>query len=388
MERIAFLTTIDPFRRSYASEIIVSNLVREFSRDFELDIRLVGGSAASGGRIGNEYISFGSVGNPRGKLSLYSDLACMYLGGYACPFGNGIGADIARWVRDNMEAKFFFCTGYQVAHHLKSVRRKKVIDVCDCFSAHFHSREKAPGGKPVIDRIAGDAFLKFEKSIVRDFDIVTVISERERNLLLERTGADEGRVMVLPYYLEKKPPKRADEGDYILFFGRLDNSHNAVALRHFLANIWPRVRAQKKGLRFYVAGKNPPPDLARAISACEGARLLGYVDDLDSLVRKSRLVVAPMLFCSGIQTKVLESMNLGKAVVATSIVADGLGAAAGRQIATADSPESMSAEILGLLEDDERRKNIGRSAAAFIRKHYSYKNFREKFALFMDAVSR
>ena len=74
-------------------------------------------------------------------------------------------------------------------------------------------------------------------------------------------------------------------------------------------------------------------------------------------------MVVPLRVGGGTRLKIYEAMATGKAVVSTSIGAEGLDVHSGKDILLADDPNSFSAAVLRLLNDPQLRRRYETSAA-------------------------
>jgi glycosyltransferase involved in cell wall biosynthesis len=79
-----------------------------------------------------------------------------------------------------------------------------------------------------------------------------------------------------------------------------------------------------------------------------------------------------------VQNKVLEAMAAGRAVVTTSVVNQGIGAQAGRDLIVADTTKDISSAIVRLLRDDEARRCLGTSARSFVQQHFRWDLVRDR----------
>jgi glycosyltransferase involved in cell wall biosynthesis len=96
-------------------------------------------------------------------------------------------------------------------------------------------------------------------------------------------------------------------------------------------------------------------------------------------------VVVPLRVGGGTRLKIYEAMATGKAVVSTSVGAEGLDVTDGRDIVLADDPSAFAEAVVMLLRDPERRRNYERAAAACAARH-EWPAIGEKFADVLRAL--
>ena len=81
------------------------------------------------------------------------------------------------------------------------------------------------------------------------------------------------------------------------------------------------------------------------------------------------MFVVPLRIGGGTRLKIFEAMAAGRAVVSSSIGAEGLDVHDGRDIVLADTGARFAESVIGLLRDPLRRARIGRSAAESAASH-------------------
>jgi glycosyltransferase involved in cell wall biosynthesis len=79
-----------------------------------------------------------------------------------------------------------------------------------------------------------------------------------------------------------------------------------------------------------------------------------------------------LLAGSGTRIKILEAWAAGRAVVSTSIGAEGLDARDGENIRIADNPKEMKAAVLELLENPSERNRLGMAGRAAMERKFSW----------------
>jgi glycosyltransferase involved in cell wall biosynthesis len=83
------------------------------------------------------------------------------------------------------------------------------------------------------------------------------------------------------------------------------------------------------------------------------------------------IFIAPIRSGSGMRIKLLEAMARGKAIVTTSLGAEGLNAIHGTHLLLADSPTEFAAALDQLHLNSELRTKLGAAAADHARTHFS-----------------
>src|SRR6185436_8906609 len=74
----------------------------------------------------------------------------------------------------------------------------------------------------------------------------------------------------------------------------------------------------------------------------------------------------------GTRLKIFEAMAMGKAVVSTTVGAEGLPVTSGEHLMLADEPRSFAKRIVCLLRDVARRRQLETAARTLVERHYDW----------------
>ena len=188
-------------------------------------------------------------------------------------------------------------------------------------------------------------------------------------------------------YFRPRPDDAACDGRTVLFFGTFNYFPNRDAVLFFLREVWPRLAASHPEARLKLIGADPPKEvLAHAGPRVE---VVGMVDDLRPHLAEAAVAIAPLLIGGGTRLKIVEAMAMAKAVVSTSLGAEGIAAEPGREIALADDPADFAATLKRVLEDRSLRERMGLAARALVEKRYSWYTAAEHLErFFLDVLAR
>ncbi len=138
-------------------------------------------------------------------------------------------------------------------------------------------------------------------------------------------------------------------GPHLALVGHMDYWPNADAAIWFARDILPLIRARHPDAVFAVVGANPGPNVL-ALAKLPGVLVTGKVPDVRPYVAHAAAAVVPLRIARGIQNKVLEAMALGRPVVATPQAHEGVRAVPGRDLLVADTPASLAAAAIAVLD--------------------------------------
>jgi glycosyltransferase involved in cell wall biosynthesis len=168
--------------------------------------------------------------------------------------------------------------------------------------------------------------------------------------------------------------------DTVLFFGAINYHPNTDGVLFFLREVWPILKAKRPGVRFQVVGPNPPPIIAQWPDPA--VVVTGYVDDVRVPLGAATVVVAPLRIGGGTRLKVVEAMGLGKALVSTTLGAEGIDVTHDRDVLIADTPADFAQQVLRVLEDGGLARRLGTEARRLAVSRYSWRAASERLLEF------
>lgn len=204
---------------------------------------------------------------------------------------------------------------------------------------------------------------RFEKDIARHFQQITVTTAGELEAF-HRLGVDlPCRVVVngvdLEYFQTLSSPSAA--APVIAFLGRMDYFPNVDAVTWFASQVLPEIQRALPQVEFRIIGSNPTRRV-RALAALPGVRVTGFVKDVRPYLRDAAVGVVPVRIGRGTQNKMLESMAMGIATVASTTAAKGVQAVAGKHFLAASSAPEFARQVLMLLRNPGLRAQLAAAA--------------------------
>jgi glycosyltransferase involved in cell wall biosynthesis len=169
-----------------------------------------------------------------------------------------------------------------------------------------------------------------------------------------------------------QPTDEEPETDSLLFLGSLDWQPNRDALQYLLRDILPKIQAANPRAKLRVVGRQPATKLREQVVGLSGVEWVGEVPDIRPHFARAAAVLVPLRIGGGSRIKILESMSMGKAVVATRIGAEGLDVIPGVHCLIADSPADFSQSVVELLENPERAEALGRNGRELVLRQYDW----------------
>jgi glycosyltransferase involved in cell wall biosynthesis len=172
----------------------------------------------------------------------------------------------------------------------------------------------------------------------------------------------------------------------LVFCGSMDWHPNEDAAVHFVDEMLPRIRAQVPGVTFSIIGRNPSARV-RALAEHAGVSVTGTLDDVRPSIAEGAVYVVPLRAGGGTRLKIFEALAMGKAVVSTTVGAEGLQLESGRHFLAADGPAQFSDAVVSLLKDPARRRALGDEGRTLVDACYSWPTVARRFEELCEEVA-
>jgi glycosyltransferase involved in cell wall biosynthesis len=212
--------------------------------------------------------------------------------------------------------------------------------------------------KRLVYRFEARRMKRYERAAVERFGHVLAVSNADRAAMADMT--DASRISVVPTGVDTKTFRPAVRHNapapIVLFVGSMDWEPNVDGVQYFVDAVWPRIRAAVPAARFQVVGRNPGLSVRRLAS--DSIDIVGTVASVVEYLHRAAVVVVPLRVGGGTRLKIYEAMAAAKAVVSTTVGAEGLDVTNGRDIVLADTADRFAAAVTRLLQHPRERREL------------------------------
>ena len=220
-----------------------------------------------------------------------------------------------------------------------------------------------------------DRMLRFEREALSRFDVVLAVSEVDGQTF-ERLypGALRAPVHVVKTGVDTaffSPVAGVEHRAHLVFTGSMDWLPNEDGMVYFVRDILPRIRAAEPGVSLSIVGREPTPTVRR-LAEQAGIEVTGRVDDVRPQIATADVYVVPLRIGGGTRLKIFEAMAMGKAVVSTTIGAEGLPVTHRKDILLADDPGQFANAVVSLIRDTDARRRLEAAARRLVVDHYDW----------------
>jgi len=205
---------------------------------------------------------------------------------------------------------------------------------------------------------------RYEERYLRSIDAHVAVSAGDQQQFLEMVPDARVEVVVngvdVDYF--QPGPEPAGKGAGMVFAGGMSWFPNRDAMSWFMAEIWPRIIAERPDATITIIGSHPPAFLQKA-AAADPERIIvtGLVPDIRPYVNDAALYICPFRVGGGTRLKILDAWAAEKAMLSTSLGCEGLEGISGRELVISDTAEEFAAEAIRLLGDATMRRKLGQA---------------------------
>ena len=224
--------------------------------------------------------------------------------------------------------------------------------------------------------------LRFEKDALARFDLALAVSDADR-VTFERLypGALRTPAHVVQtgvdttYFVPSDAPERRA---HMVFTGSMDWLPNEDGMQYFVRDILPRIRQVEPDATLSIIGRAPTPSVKRLADE-PGIEVTGRVDDVRPHVAAGAVYIVPLRIGGGTRLKIFEAMGMGKAVVSTTVGAEGLPVTPGQNILIADEPARFAQAVVHMIRNVDARRRIEADARRMVVQQYDWSAVAEDF---------
>jgi len=289
--------------------------------------------------------------------------------------------DQFRWKNpDIVHVKTF--AGVIATKAVSAVTKQSTPVVYDAQNFETGKIQKASGGLPWYKSVAAPYLIPALESIaVRIADHVVAVNDEDRKAFEDELSVPEDKLSVVPSGSNIVDRENADVSNFLsrhnlpdnelilIFHGWYGYYPNEEAVRAIIRQVVPKLQDQGFDFEFVVAGRGVP-----AFDKVPNVTGLGFVDDLDAFLCAADLAVVPLRHGGGTKLKMLDYLSAGVPTVTTEKGAEGIDLKDGESALIFDGVnESFVSGIVGLLNDEELRKEIGTNAHELFQDNHEWK---------------
>jgi len=221
----------------------------------------------------------------------------------------------------------------------------------------------------------------FEGEVCRRVDRVVSVSQADSESMEKDYGL--AKVYDIPTGVDVdffRPSNGDAKPNSLVFTGSMDWLPNEDAINYFTQQILPLIRNTIPDVSITVVGRNPSPKLQELGRRDSSFTVTGRVDDVRPYIERAAAYIVPLRIGGGTRLKIYEAMAMERAVVSTSVGAEGLPLTSGKEILIADTPAAFAESVIKLLGNPQLAREFGTRAAITVREQFGWAQAAQRFA--------
>ena len=225
---------------------------------------------------------------------------------------------------------------------------------------------------------------KYEIKTINEVDGIAAISQEDTDRFREILC--EVPLISVPFGIDLSKYEafklRTKFESKLFHLGAMNWEPNKEGINWFHQEIWPLVKS--KNVSMHLAGREMPKhvyDLSEDNFIVHGEveSAVDFIDDHD-------IMIVPLLSGAGMRIKIIEGLAMGKAIISTSIGAEGINVTHNDNIIIADSAKEFAQAIKELCANPERVKSIGKKGRQLVFEEYSNSKIVERLTDFYQSI--
>ena len=228
---------------------------------------------------------------------------------------------------------------------------------------HMLARREGNPLKRLFLRTMAARLEAFERRYLPQFDAVAAITEADADRL--RALHCPEPVVFIPAGVElervRANPAVRPRPRTVFMIGSLDWLPNQEGVEWLLREVWSAFHAEFPEVELHIAGRNAPAHLLGLKAA--NVHMHGFVESAPAFMQQYELMLVPLLSGGGMRVKIIEGMALGKAIVSTSLGAEGIAVRDGHDIVLRDGAAAWLAALRAWARGELATGPLGAAAA-------------------------
>ncbi len=231
---------------------------------------------------------------------------------------------------------------------------------------------------------------RFERETCRRFDTVIAVSKEDAEQMREEYAVDQVFEVPTGVDIDFFTPtgREGIEQHNVVFTGSMDWLPNEDAIRYYTDQILPLIRRSLPDATLTVVGRNPYPGLLELSRRDKSIVVTGRVEDVRPYMERAAAYVVPLRIGGGTRLKIYEAMAMEKAIVSTSVGAEGLPLTHGKELFIADTPESFASAVVDLLRNPSLAKKVGQQARQTVSEKFGWDVVAKRFSEICEGTMR
>lgn len=281
--------------------------------------------------------------------------------------------------------------GWRVAENCPNAIRILDTEDLHCLRTARQKAFKENRDFEIVDLFSEEVAKREIASILR-CDLSLIISEFEMNILQDVFRINKVLLFYLPFLVDKmsendllKLPSFEDRKNFV-FIGNFLHEPNWNTVQYLKEAIWPSIKEEFPEAVLEVYGAYPSQKVLQLHQPKNGFFIMGRAEDANEVVKKARVVLAPIRFGAGLKGKLLEAMQCGTPSITTSIGSEAMHANLSWSGFIEDDVLEFAKKAIVLYQDESLWKQTQKNGVAIINECYQKDKYSNELAALVNSL--
>lgn len=180
-----------------------------------------------------------------------------------------------------------------------------------------------------LQHLHNDITIREIASIYR-CDISLIISEAEMTILSDQFKIDKSLLYYLPFLLEPIAETKIEKlptfekRHHFITIGNFLHAPNYDAVLYLKQTIWPLIKKQLPKAELHIYGAYESQKVTQLHNEKEGFFIKGFAEDVNEVMQKAKICLAPLRFGAGLKGKLADAMQNGTPCAMSTFAAEGM----------------------------------------------------------------
>lgn len=286
-----------------------------------------------------------------------------------------LNPDVVMFDRFIMEEQF----GWRIAEYCPNA-----IRILDTEDLHCLRKVRAYCIKKNIeyseDLLLESDVTKREIASISRSHLSVMISTFEMNLLENTFQINTNQLLYFPFISDSELPQTPSfkEREHFMTIGSFRHQPNVDSVLYLKQKIWPKIRAKLPEAEMHIYGSYPKQQVTQLHNPKTGFMIKGWAKDAHHVIRKSRVMLAPIRFGAGIKGKFFDALLCKTPSITTSLGIEGMPNENNWLGFVTDDVEEIVEQAVNLYSNEIQWNSLSLKAEDIIRLNFDSNSFVSK----------
>lgn len=225
---------------------------------------------------------------------------------------------------------------------------------------------------------------KFELKIFNQCDAIVSITSEDEKLINALTKTKTTTCLTGIDLEQYKKVNTVKQENSVFHFASMDWLPNIEAVDWLLENSWSKVIQKAPNTSLILAGRGMPSRFKNLAS--KNISIIEEVKSAEEFYNTYDIMLVPLLSGSGLRIKLVEGLAYGKAIITTSIGAEGIKYEHNKHLIIANTAQEYENAIIELLRHPEKKKKLQDNARLLAENCFDYKKLARDLIKFYNTL--